>query len=283
MMHVHSFAYDYHLRCVHSYISGKEDLGKEARLVSGYHLTNFLDDFIKYYSKGPNYARNLVYSEIISIENLITSPRQLYDYLLSHDKHYHMSTFAMNPELQIGFGSNEYVLGQVTSSPSFSYKDAQDRQHTDDLDITLIVSYLDQNDSPDLILKYYLILTSHREVYPKPEVERTLGKFRTVSSSNQYGDPQQVNKVQQQATERSPVTDSDINTSYAQEMIEDALRVGTSQIEGIVASESDTDSDTIDKGFDNFHLNEIFPEFSSTDSNPQLLGKERTSLHLEIR
>lgn len=57
-MHLHSFTYDFHLRCIHSYITG---IGQWS-LQQGYHLTHFLDDFIKYYSKAPNFARNLVYS-----------------------------------------------------------------------------------------------------------------------------------------------------------------------------------------------------------------------------
>jgi len=56
LMHLHSFTYDYHLRCIHSYISGRQMIFKQ-----GYHLTNFLDDFIKYYPKGPNFARNTVH------------------------------------------------------------------------------------------------------------------------------------------------------------------------------------------------------------------------------
>ena len=56
-MHLHSFTYDFHLRCIHSYIAGT---GKWS-LQHGYHITRFLDDFVKYYSKAPNYARNLVY------------------------------------------------------------------------------------------------------------------------------------------------------------------------------------------------------------------------------
>lgn len=57
-MHLHSFTYDFHLRCIHSYIAGTGLWS----LQQGYHLTHFMDDFIKYYSKAPNYARNLIYS-----------------------------------------------------------------------------------------------------------------------------------------------------------------------------------------------------------------------------
>jgi len=57
-MHLHSFTYDFHLRCICNYI--KEN--KKSKLKSGYSVTNFLDDFQKYYNKAPNYARNLVYT-----------------------------------------------------------------------------------------------------------------------------------------------------------------------------------------------------------------------------
>jgi hypothetical protein len=57
MHHMHSFTYDYHLRAIHAYLSGKKLLFRH-----GYHLTACLDDFIKYYTKGPNFARNLIYA-----------------------------------------------------------------------------------------------------------------------------------------------------------------------------------------------------------------------------
>lgn len=61
-MHLHSFTYDYHMRAIHSYISGRQLF-----LHPGYHLISFLDDFIKYYQKAPNYARNHVYSGLFSV------------------------------------------------------------------------------------------------------------------------------------------------------------------------------------------------------------------------
>lgn len=56
-MHLHSFTYDYHLRTIHSYISGRQLIFKH-----GYHLTSFLDDFIKYYQKAPTGAHNLLFA-----------------------------------------------------------------------------------------------------------------------------------------------------------------------------------------------------------------------------
>lgn len=298
LMHVHSFAYDFHLRSVHSYVSN--DLAEEAKLCDGYHLTNFLDDFMKYYSKGPNYARNLVFSgktfhyypyffcsnmfffrilEIIPINNLKTNPKQLYDYLLSHEKHYHMTTYSMSGENEIiNLAENEYVLVEVTSSPPFSYKDSQDRQHTGDLDITLIVSYYDGqpkiNTENTLYLKYYLILTSRHEIYPKPEVERTLGKFRTVTSTSSNSEyPPKLRT-------RSPNTDSEINTSLAQEMIEDDSV--TMEVTSVLTDSQSTDTDKAD----NFNLNEIFADFPPDNAALNIGSTEKDSkipLTLQIR
>jgi hypothetical protein len=70
LMHLHSFTYDYHLRSIHSYVSGHQAILKQ-----GYNLTHFLDDFLKYYSKAPNFARNLVHAGNIFIS-------YIQDYLL---------------------------------------------------------------------------------------------------------------------------------------------------------------------------------------------------------
>ncbi|XP_049806805.1 KICSTOR complex protein SZT2-like [Schistocerca nitens] len=184
LMHLHSFTYDYHLRSIAGYVSGRQAL-----LRQGYHLTHFLEDFMKYYSKAPNFARNLVYADVLDVEDLTTPARQLFNYLLSHEKQYRMEVFRMD---------NEYVLVQLENTPHITYKDAHDVKRTDDFDITLIVSHnsflYDQAEKSieesTLRLKYYIILTSRRELYPKLEIERKLGKFCTVSTAT-HEQPQQ--------------------------------------------------------------------------------------------
>ncbi|XP_053983197.1 KICSTOR complex protein SZT2-like [Hylaeus volcanicus] len=180
-MHLHSFTYDFHLRCIHAYIAGNEPWS----LHQGYHLIHFLDDFNKYYSKAPNYARNLIYSDVVTIRNLTIPGRTLYSYLLSHDKIYNMHVLLMKSDRQDSEES-EYVLVNIKSTSSISYCDAQDTRYTDDFDVALIVSHLEQSpqtEKTEITLKYYLMLTSKRELYPKSEVENNkLGKFRTVYS-----------------------------------------------------------------------------------------------------
>lgn len=90
-MHLHSFTYDYHLRNIHSYISGRQ-----MSLRQGYHLVGFLDDFLKYYQKSPNFARNLVHQGHITVSPTSTTAQQLFDYLLKYDRSYDMRAMDMN-------------------------------------------------------------------------------------------------------------------------------------------------------------------------------------------
>lgn len=46
LLHLHSFTYDFHLRSLNSFVSGRQFLLKPA-----FHLVSFLDDFSKYYNK----------------------------------------------------------------------------------------------------------------------------------------------------------------------------------------------------------------------------------------
>ncbi|KAJ8681967.1 hypothetical protein QAD02_017759 [Eretmocerus hayati] len=181
-MHLHSFTYDFHLRCIHSYIAGKSNWS----LKHDYHLTNFLDDFNKYYSKAPNFARNLLHSGTVTTTNLQTPANTLYLYLLTHAKAYGMQVFSM-PDETGDAQRSEYALVKVQSTPLVSYHDAHDIKCTDDFDVALVVTWPEQFSQAggnEISLKYYLMLTSKRELYPKREVDsiNKIGKFRTVTS-----------------------------------------------------------------------------------------------------
>ncbi|KAL1492858.1 hypothetical protein ABEB36_011037 [Hypothenemus hampei] len=176
LMHLHSFTYDYHLRSIYHYISGNH-----GKLPEKYNVHRFLDQFLKYYNKAPNFARNLVHTDTITLEGLLTEGKQLFEYLLSNVGQYGFKVLEME-----GGGTPEFVLVQVSTARQISYKDSQDRQHTDDFNMTLVVYNLCTPYKPTdkvLHLKYYLILTSKRETYPMFENEQKLGKFRTVSST----------------------------------------------------------------------------------------------------
>lgn len=122
---------------------------------------------------------------MITIRNIAIPARTLFSYLLSHEKVYNMRVFVMSGELEESH-DNEYVLIKLQSTPSISYFDAHDTRYIDDFDVALIVSRMEQSpqtDKTEITFKYYLMLTSKRELYPKREVENNkLGKFRTVYS-----------------------------------------------------------------------------------------------------
>ena len=247
-MHLHSFTYDFHLRSICSYVAGNSQLS----LKHGYHLTNFLDDFNKYYTKAPNYARNLIHSgefkiveksnednydnnnesafltsesgEVV-VNNLAIQSHTLYQFLLKNAKNYGMEVFFMSEEEELTKRSDdhesldasaqickaEYVLVRLSTTPILSYHDGtRDTHHADDFNVTLIVTWPEQfstepNDNVHHInLKYYLMLTSKNEVYPKRDVESNnkIGKFRTVysvvksiASSSQLESPSEMSPI----------------------------------------------------------------------------------------
>ena len=53
LIHVHSFAHDFHLRCINDYLRGNTSL-----LHPHFHLSNFLSEFLQIYSIPPSFARN---------------------------------------------------------------------------------------------------------------------------------------------------------------------------------------------------------------------------------
>ena len=66
-------------------------------LRQGYNFPGFLSDFIKYYSKSPNYARNLVKSYNLRYESNLVTSKQLFNYLLSHESEYNFGVLRVEP------------------------------------------------------------------------------------------------------------------------------------------------------------------------------------------
>jgi len=185
LIHLHSFTYDYHLRTIQNHIALKP-----SNLRKGFHIVSFLEDFLKYYSKGPNFARNFVHTGSIEIPTQTVSPTQLFNYLLSHEKQYGMNVIRMEPVIidpNTEF-DNEYVLIKL-SQHRVTFKDHQEMRRTDDFDVSLILSYdncplgMPDKEKDVLRLKYFILMTSKRELYPMYGVEKKLGKFKTVSTS----------------------------------------------------------------------------------------------------
>lgn len=176
LIHVHSFVHDYHLRTLGAYLAGRQLIFNR-----GYHLSDFLSNFTEFYHKAPNFARNMIHTNRVKIPNTGVSPEQLFNYLLSKEKQYNMKVMRMTPIIpdeSLDMQETEYVLIQIgTCHPkqqTIQVRLAEEYESImlvskDDLDLYL--SELEDSDEEidyeqTLYLRYYLILTSKREMYP---------------------------------------------------------------------------------------------------------------------
>lgn len=200
LTHLHSFMYDFHLRSMFLYISGKQQLFK-----SGYHITTFMDDFITYYPKCPNFSRNAVHIGVVTLEEVQTPSQVLFNYILGHDKLYRMKVIRMapfNPVTGCTEDTSEYVLVHNSWSRKVSYRSSdrgEDHQTTepptqtlDEFDLTLVIAHDYPSSSREFVpssqglrIKYYIVLTSRRELYPKGDIigsEPNSGKLCPVNT-----------------------------------------------------------------------------------------------------
>lgn len=182
-MHLHSFTYDYHLRTVHSNISSKQTV-----FYNGYHLTSFIDDFLKYYQKAPNYARNHILSGEVIVRNLKIPGKEVSWYIIKNHSTYGMGLLEMSrwqeqkqaPCLDNISASMKEVNNQSDNltnnvlvdlkGEKIVYKNGKD---TDIFDCGLLITYESSPQTPGdvdencVCLKYYYLLTNQRDLYPR--------------------------------------------------------------------------------------------------------------------
>ncbi|XP_021342251.1 protein SZT2-like isoform X1 [Mizuhopecten yessoensis] len=103
LIHVHSFAHDFHLRCIHSHIS-RQQVFKQS-----YHLTGFLSDFMQVYPYPPNFSRNFLHEDTMTVGPLTCPGTQLYEFMLQHVKLHQMKVIAMVPNVDADLDSVSIV------------------------------------------------------------------------------------------------------------------------------------------------------------------------------
>ncbi|XP_046872188.1 KICSTOR complex protein SZT2 isoform X2 [Hypomesus transpacificus] len=176
LMHVHSFSYDFHLRVVHQYL-----VGCHMTLRQGYQLTGFLEDFIAHHPDIPKFGRNHVFQGSFSISTGMITAHQLYNYVTDHAGTYGMKPLRMSKAAAPADGRkgassgdfHEYALVALWNS-SGSYKDLEGLRHHDDFDVSLLVCHnaapfeeQSEGERHLLRLRYYVIMTSQRELFPR--------------------------------------------------------------------------------------------------------------------
>ncbi|KFD73358.1 hypothetical protein M514_04639 [Trichuris suis] len=101
--HVHSFAYDFHLRIVSSHVSGE----KNANFCPGYNLRSFLRDFSLYYACRPLFARTYFFEEELCLSELRSPPDELYRYLLDKATIYGLKAVKIHSSVSRGSSTDE--------------------------------------------------------------------------------------------------------------------------------------------------------------------------------
>ncbi|KAH3695457.1 hypothetical protein DPMN_082917, partial [Dreissena polymorpha] len=214
MIHVHSFAHDFHLRCIQSYIGGQRDLFKQ-----DYFLSGLLNDFVKVYPYAPSFSRNFLQREVISIPDPSCSSAELYEYMLTHAEFHAMGRLKMKlpPDTYPDHRSHEYALishetrdldpADTGDGPKSLVAGAQS------YNLGLIIlqdmpskpgpsigatgpAGVSPGEKPALLLQYYIILTSSQLMFPRQTLDRE-GSV-VMPRSNNLGYPVIVHSLKTQ-------------------------------------------------------------------------------------
>ncbi|XP_053393950.1 KICSTOR complex protein SZT2-like isoform X2 [Mercenaria mercenaria] len=224
VIHVHSFAHDFHLRCIQSYINGQHDIFKP-----GYYVSGLLNDFVKVYAYAPSFSRNFLQREVVCIPKPSCSSKDLYEYMLEHAKLHQMSMLKMTlpPEvdnaLDASSKNHEFALishevREVTATDANSTSPKKMETYNIGLvilqDCPTLGSVGGQvvggtADHP-LKLQFYMILTSSETLFPRQTLDRERGVLLSRSQSTGEkgisGDLKDQIKVKKSASVREQST-----------------------------------------------------------------------------
>eukprot|EP00057_Strongylocentrotus_purpuratus_P010158 XP_011664632.1 PREDICTED: protein SZT2 [Strongylocentrotus purpuratus] len=202
LIHLHSSAYDFHLRTIQSYLFNP-DMGFQ----SHYHVSSFLGSFMKYYSMPPHFRQNYIKKDTIQFLSLNTPAPQLYEYLVNHPPPswrklvmVHPSSTA-TPECAGGPPSDRqelhHALCRIHGTVHPLFQDRQSNRFPDDISVVVAwdeAEYRCQTrpNSPAvggatgslssgegmavyhknmLQLEFYVIVTNRKDIYPQKTVK----------------------------------------------------------------------------------------------------------------
>ncbi|XP_063962374.1 KICSTOR complex protein SZT2-like isoform X2 [Lytechinus pictus] len=200
LIHLHSSAYDFHLRTIQSYLFNP-DMGFQ----SHYHVSSFLGSFMKYYSMPPQFRQNYIKKDTIQFLSLNTPAPQLYEYLVSHPPPNWRKLVMVLPTSSTGtpeaagFPSDReelhHALCRIHGSVHPLLQDRQSNRFPDDVSVVVAwdeAEYRCQTrpNSPAvgasgsssaegtavyhknmLQLEFYVIVTNRKDIYPQKTVK----------------------------------------------------------------------------------------------------------------
>ncbi|KAL4236752.1 KICSTOR complex protein szt2 [Mactra antiquata] len=213
VIHVHSFAHDFHLRSIQSYISGENKVFKQ-----GYYLAGLLNDFVKVYAYAPSFSRNFLQREVISIPEPSCSSEDLYDYMQKHSKLHAMSVLKMlvpsEGDLTSEHGIKTNVEYALVSHESREVRTFETKSYN--IGVVILQDSGNRGDTTAgekqcLKLQFYMILTSSEIVYPRQTLDRdSAGLLKRTSS----GDKKIFGDLKDQITVKKSVSVRELSTNY---------------------------------------------------------------------
>ncbi|KAH9488738.1 hypothetical protein Btru_059310 [Bulinus truncatus] len=181
MIHVHSFAHDFHLRCVQNYLSDQ----KNSEFPDSFNLDSFLTDFNMIYPYPPSYSRNCLQQDSITLPELPFPGVMLYDCMLKQ-----MGSSNVKSLYRMGekFAIVSHEKLDMRSQTYISENSQEERPEVYDAGLVIIDNTKRQdrqNDAMRLVLKYFTVLTRERDCYPIRTLEKALEKtYVKLSSKN---------------------------------------------------------------------------------------------------
>ncbi|RUS85224.1 hypothetical protein EGW08_006985 [Elysia chlorotica] len=200
LIHVHSFAHDFHLRCVQQYLTHPE---ASTIFPSGFDLDSFLSDFRQIFPYPPSFSRNCLQQDCVTLPDLPFPGHMLYDYMLKQMGVQEMSVvrmvchryrnakdtgdkFALVKHSSLHLPARAKDHGDFHSSRSPRDAEASlDSGPLESYDAGLVIINNSGRtggsggveDSMKLTLKYFTVLTRQRDCYPIRTLQRAFGDF----------------------------------------------------------------------------------------------------------
>ncbi|CAL1547603.1 unnamed protein product [Lymnaea stagnalis] len=190
LIHVHSFAHDFHLRCVQSYLNSPLD----SVFPASFNLDSFLTEFKQIYPYPPSFSRNCVQQDSITLPELPFPGEMLYDCMLKqrgapHDMTvYRMVGSVDGHQVCEKFSLVSHEKLELSNLTHSTEEDQPEKPETYDAGIVIIDNTVrgeGQNDSMKLVLKYFTVLTRERDCYPIHTLEKVLGESKGLLASTE--------------------------------------------------------------------------------------------------
>ncbi|XP_059140197.1 KICSTOR complex protein SZT2-like isoform X3 [Physella acuta] len=180
LIHVHSFAHDFHLRCVQTYLSKEQ---KVSFLPMDFDLESFLNDFKQIYPYPPSFSRNCLHQDSIILPKLLFPGTMLYEYMLRLKTNESAKFFTTR-------GKSVLVIHELLElcSQTQSTEDYQPEKYIAGLIMTNATPE-GTADAMKLVLKYFTVLTRDQDCYPLQTLEKDFGETKgTVGGSGKVNE-----------------------------------------------------------------------------------------------